>query len=77
VDVPAAGDYQIELLEEEAGSGTADLLVDGALVKKGAPSVQNRAASPDAGGWSVQGVFALKAGANEIRLEHKKPVSLL
>jgi hypothetical protein len=71
VNVPAAGDYQLELLEEEAGSGTADLLVNGALVKKGAPPVQNRAASPDAGGWSVQGVFALQAGANTIRLEHK------
>jgi hypothetical protein len=71
VDVPKAGDYQIELLEEEAGSGAADLLVNGVLVKKGAPPVQNRAASPDAGGWSVQGVFALQAGSNSLRLEHK------
>ncbi len=33
--------------------------------------VENREASPDAGGWSVTGVFALKAGRNTIRLEHK------
>ena len=71
VEVPAAGDYQIELLEEEAGNGTVDLFTNGIMVKKGAPRVQNRAASPDAGGWSVQGVFALQAGGNSIRLEHK------
>ena len=33
--------------------------------------VENREASPDAGGWSVTGVFPLKAGQNTIRLEHK------
>ncbi len=71
IDAPQAGDYQIELYEEEAGFGTADLFVNGTLVKKGLPPVQNRAASPDAGGWSVQGVFAMQAGANAIRLEHK------
>ena len=71
VDIAAAGDYQIELLEEEAGSGTADLFVNGKLAKKGVPPVQNRAASLDAGGWTVQGVFALRSGANTIRLEHK------
>lgn len=71
VNVPGAGDYQIEMLEEEAGSGTADLLINGVLARKGALPVQNRAASPDAGGWTVQGVFPLKAGANTLRLEHK------
>jgi Protein of unknown function (DUF1549)/Protein of unknown function (DUF1553)/Planctomycete cytochrome C len=71
IEASAAGDFQLELLEEEAGFGTLDVFVNDVLVKKGGPPVQNRAASPDAGGWSVQGVFALRAGGNLIRLEHK------
>jgi cytochrome c553 len=69
--VPAAGEYELDLLEEESGAGTADVLVNGLLMKEGAPPVQNRAASPDAGGWSVTGVFPLAAGSNTLRLEHK------
>ena len=32
--------------------------------------MQNRAASPDAGGWSYVAIVPLKKGANTIRLEH-------
>ena len=69
--VGAAGDYQIDLLEEEKGGGTADLWINGVLVKRGAEPIENRAASPDAGGWSVAGIFPLVAGKNVLRLEHK------
>ena len=41
------------------------------LEQRGKGAVQNRKASPDAGGWSVAGVFPFKAGLNKIRLEHK------
>ena len=71
VEVPQAGDYQLDMLEEETGNGTADVWVNGVLMKRGATPIQNRAASPDAGGWSVTGIFALTAGRNTIRLEHK------
>ena len=71
VTVPAAGEYELDMLEEESGAGTADVLVNGVLMKEGAPPVQNRAASPDAGGWSVTGIFPLAAGPNTLRLEHK------
>lgn len=71
ITVAGAGDYQIDLLDEEKGAGTADLWVDGVLVKRGAEPVENREASPESGGWSVAGIFALHAGANTIRLEHK------
>jgi hypothetical protein len=67
----AAGEYQIELLDMERGAGTADLLIDGILVKRGEPPVQNRQASPDAGGWAPLGIFPLQAGENVVRLEHK------
>jgi hypothetical protein len=71
VAVSAGGDYQVELLDMERGSGTADFLIGGVVVKLGEPPVQNRQASPDAGGWSPLGIFRLEAGENVLRLEHK------
>jgi hypothetical protein len=69
--VVKAGEYQIDLLEQERGAGTADIWINGVLEKRGAEPVENREASPDAGGWSVEGIFPLAAGKNAIRLEHK------
>ena len=71
IEVGAAGAYQLDFLEQEKGKGTADVLVNGVVVDYGAPPVQNRAASPDAGGWTASGVYQLKAGRNTIRLEHE------
>jgi hypothetical protein len=70
VQAPVAGSYQLDVLNEEKGSGTADLWVNGVWMKQGASPVQNRAASPDAGGWSYIAIVPLKQGANTIRLEH-------
>ena len=71
VRVAAAGLYQVDIMDEEKGAGTADLHVNGALVMRGAEPVQNREASPDAGGWSALGVFAMKAGDNVLKLQHR------
>ncbi|MBL8174266.1 MAG: DUF1549 domain-containing protein [Bryobacterales bacterium] len=71
VTVEAAGDYQVELRDEERGAGTADLSIGGVLVKKGEGAVQNREASPDAGGWAPLGIFRLAQGENVLRLQHK------
>jgi hypothetical protein len=71
VTVEAAGEYQFDQLEEEVGKGTADVWINGVLEQRGKRPVENREASPDAGGWSVTGVFPLRAGRNTIRLEHK------
>ena len=71
VTVATAGDYQLDLLEEESGAGTVDVLVNGVLEQRGKRPVENREASPDSGGWSVTGVVPLKAGNNTIRLEHR------
>ena len=70
IEVPATGNYQIDIFNEEKGAGTADLWVNGVWVKQGAGPVQNRAASPDAGGWSYLAIVPLKQGSNTIRLEH-------
>ncbi|HYI92952.1 MAG TPA: DUF1553 domain-containing protein [Bryobacteraceae bacterium] len=70
VTAPATGDYQIDIFDEEKGSGTADLWVNGVWVRQGSGPVQNRAASSDAGGWSYLAIVPLKQGWNTIRLEH-------
>ena len=70
VEITQAGDYQIDFQDQEKGRGTADLIINGVLVKTGLEPVRNRAASPEVGGWSVAGIFRLEAGRNVIRLEH-------
>ncbi len=71
VTVSAAGQYQVDFLEQETGNGTAAIWVNGVLEIGGLAAVSNREASPDAGGWVVAGVVPLKAGKNTLRLEHK------
>jgi hypothetical protein len=65
-----AGEYQIDVLDEEKGAGTADLWINGVWARRGLPPVSNRAASPETGGWTALGVFPLHSGLNTIRLEH-------
>ena len=71
VEVRRDGEYQFDILNAEHGFGTADLWINGLLMKTGSPAVSNRAASPDPGGWSVWGIYPLEAGRNTIRLEHR------
>jgi hypothetical protein len=70
IDIPKPGNYQIDVLDQEKGAGTPDLWVNGAWMKRGAGPVQNRAASPDAGGWSYVAIVPLRQGQNTLRLEH-------
>jgi hypothetical protein len=70
VQVPEAGTYQMDIFDEEKGSGTADLWLNGEWVKQGEPPVENREASPEAGGWTYVAMLDLRKGANTIRLEH-------
>lgn len=66
----AKGNYQIDILNEEKGFGTADIYVNGVWMRAGAGPVQNRAASPDAPGWSYVAIVPFETGKNTIRLEH-------
>ena len=70
VVVDRAGDYQLDFLDLEQGRGTADIRINGLLMKVGAKPINNRVASRDPGGWSVSGIFPLETGTNSIRLEH-------
>ena len=71
-ELASPGNYQVQLLEIEAGKGTADLLINRVLMKTGLEAIENRRPSPDSAGWSVAGVFPMAAGRNTIRLEHKQ-----
>jgi mono/diheme cytochrome c family protein len=70
IDVPAAGDYQVDAFEQEKGAGTPDLWVNGAWMRRGDPPVENREASPEAGGWTYLAIVPLRKGANVVRFEH-------
>jgi hypothetical protein len=70
IEVSAPGNYQVDVLNQEKGAGTPDLWVNGVWMKRGAGPVQNRAASPDAEGWSYVAIVPLKKGPNTLRLEH-------
>jgi hypothetical protein len=72
ITVPAAGHYQIDVIDQEKGAGTADLWVNGTWMKKGAAPIENRVASPETGGWSYLGTVLLRQGSNTIRLEHAR-----
>ena len=72
VEVAAEGLYQLDFLNQEKGDGTADIHVNGRLMKSGLEPIRNRAASPDVGGWWATGIFPFKAGKNVLRLEHKE-----
>ncbi len=71
VNLPAAGNYQVDLLEEETANGTVDLWANGVLEVRGKRGVGNGQNSAEAGGWRVAAVLPLHAGLNTIRLEHK------
>ncbi len=71
ITVARAGAYQIDVLDQEKGGGTADIWINAVLEKRGAEPIENREASPDAGGWSVECIVPLVAGKNTLRLEHK------
>lgn len=70
VEVPEAGNYQLDIWNQEKGSGTADIWANGVWMKQGAGPVQNRAASPEVPGWSYVAMIPLNKGSNTIRLEH-------
>lgn len=64
---PQAGMYQLDLHYASAESRPVDLYINGELIKSKAIGAATGTATPDT--WSVEGVFLLKSGANQIRLK--------
>ncbi len=71
-EAPTAGQYQLDVLDQERGNGTADVYVNGEWMIEGLPPVQNRAASPEVPGWTYLAIVPVQKGKNTIRLEHAK-----
>jgi hypothetical protein len=72
VNVPAAARYQLDVQDQESGQGTPDIYVNGAWIVRGEAPVNNRQASPDAGGWKYLAVVDLPAGNSVLKLEHAR-----
>ena len=69
VTLPQDGYHQLELRDASAQSHTLDVVVNGELVRAGAPAEVNRTSSPDPDEWTVIGIFPFHQGQNKIRLE--------
>jgi hypothetical protein len=73
VELAEAGAYQLELRFAAAESRPVKLFINGKLVKAGAATKTTGSWFPDTQVWSPEGIFALAAGKNTIRLERDQP----
>ena len=71
-DAASAGQYQLDVFNQERGGGTSDIYLNGTWIFEGMPPVQNRAASPESPGWTYLAILPLNRGTNTIRFEHAK-----
>ena len=69
IALPRDGHHQLELRDASAQSHTLDVVINGELVRAGAPAERNRVSSPDPNQWTVIGIFRFQQGKNTIRLE--------
>lgn len=70
IDVPKAGNYQIELRYAAQDSRPIHLAINGKTVKEDAASKVTGSWFPEGQRWDVQGVFSLHTGKNTVRLEN-------
>ena len=62
------GYYQLELRDASPQSHSLDVVVNGELVRAGAPAETNRTSSPNPREWTVIGIFRFQPGRNTVRL---------
>ncbi len=68
ITVPQAGNYQIELRYASAESRPVELHINGAKVLDQTAGANTGSFQPEGQKWEVQGVFALNAGKNTLRI---------
>ena len=73
VQIPADGDYQVELRYAAAGARPSKLIIDGELRKPDATGKATGSWNPDTQTWFVEGIYRLRAGAHVVRLENAGP----
>ncbi len=75
VEIPAAASYVIQLRYAAAKARPGQLLINGEFVKESAISEATGGWNPDSQSWMTEGVFALRAGTNVVRLQSEPMMS--
>ena len=73
IQIPTAGDYQLEIRYAAAGARPSKLLIDGEVRKPDATSKATGSWNPDTQTWFVEGIYRLAAGSHIVRLENPGP----
>ena len=75
IELPAAGEYQIELRYAARRARPGQLLIDGQVVQPEAVSKTTGGWMPEHQKWVVEGVFRLKAGKHVLRIQSEPLMS--
>lgn len=69
IDIPMAGNYQVEMRYASAEMRPVHLLLNGMIVKENAAGKITGSFFPDGQKWDVQGVYPFKKGRNVLKIE--------
>ena len=69
VNIPVAGNYQLELRYASAEKRPVHLVINGKLVKEDAAGKITGSFFPDGQKWELQGVYAFHQGKNVVKIE--------
>jgi hypothetical protein len=69
VDIPTAGNYQVELRYASAEVRPVHLLLNGKLINENAAAKNTGSFFPEGQKWELQGVYAFKQGKNVFKIE--------
>jgi len=75
IELPAAGEYQIELRYAALRARPGQLLIDGQVVQPEAVSKTTGGWMPEHQKWIVEGVYRLKAGKHVLRIQSEPLMS--
>ncbi len=68
VNIPTAGDYQVELRYASAQNRPVHLLLNGKILKEDAAGANTGSFFPDGQKWEVEGIYAFKQGKNVFKI---------
>jgi len=74
VNIPTAGNYQVELRYASAENRPVHLLLNGKLIKEDAAGKITGSFFPDGQKWELQGVYAFRQGKNVFKIESNNAI---
>ncbi len=74
VNIPTAGNYQVELCYASAEVRPIHLLINGKLVKEDAAGKVTGSFFPDRQKWELEGVYPFKQGKNVVKIESNNAI---